>query len=136
LNKNPEDIVSEMMTHDAFSHWLGIEVLEISEGKSVLRMKIRDEMTNGFGIAHGGIVFSLADSAIAFAANSYGIKSVTLEATIAWPNASRSGDVLTAKAINLSLGNRTAVFDVNITNQNEEMVGLFRATVYRTSKKW
>jgi len=125
-----------MMTHDAFSHWLGIEVLEISEGKSVLKMKIRDEMTNGFGIAHGGIVFSLADSAVAFAANSYGIKSVTLEATISWPKASQSGDVLTAKAINLSLGNKTAIFDVNINNQNDEIIGLFRATVYRTSKKW
>jgi len=125
-----------MMTHDAFSKWLGIEVLEISEGKSVLRMKIRDEMTNGFGIAHGGIIFSLADSAVAFAANSYQIKSVTLEATISWPKTSRSGDLLTAKAINLSLGNKTAIFDVNINNQNDEIIGLFRATVYRTSKKW
>ncbi len=118
-----------------FCQWLGIEVLEISQGSAVLRMKVRKEMTNSFGIAHGGIVFSLADTAIAFAANSYGIKSVTLEATVSLPKETRPGDLLIAKSKELSLTRKTAIFDVNVTNQDDETVGLFRGIVYRTSQK-
>ena len=75
-------VVDKMMDGDAFSRWLGIEVLEISEGFCKLQMKVRDEMTNGFAIAHGGIAYSLADSCLAFAANSYGIQDVSVETSI------------------------------------------------------
>ena len=68
-----EQIVSKMIENDAFSQWLGIEVINVSEGTCKLKMTIRDEMTNGFKIAHGGISYALADSALAFAANSYGL---------------------------------------------------------------
>ena len=71
-----------MISGDAFSQWLGIEVLKISEGKCTLQMIVRDEMTNGFNIAHGGIAYSLADSALAFAANSDGIQSLSIETSI------------------------------------------------------
>lgn len=63
-----------MLNHDSFSNWLGIELVEISEGYCRLKMKVRQEMTNGFNIAHGGIAYSLADSALAFASNSHGKK--------------------------------------------------------------
>ena len=69
-------VVDKMINGDAFSQWLGIEVLEITEGSCKLKMTVRKEMTNGFNIAHGGISYSLADSALAFAANSDGIQSV------------------------------------------------------------
>ena len=82
-NKNlAKKVVDKMMSGDAFSQWLGIEILEIYEGFCKLRMTVRDEMTNGFNIAHGGIAYSLADSCLAFAANSDGVQSVSVETSI------------------------------------------------------
>ena len=89
-------VVDTMMKEDAFSKWLGIEVLEISTGTAKLKMTVRDEMTNGFNIAHGGIAYSLADSALAFAANSYGIQSLSIETSISHTKKVESGDVLIA----------------------------------------
>ena len=74
-----EKVVNKMIDSDSFSKWLGIEVLEITEGYCKLRMKVRKEMTNGFFIAHGGICYSLADSALAFAANSDGTQALSIE---------------------------------------------------------
>ena len=93
------DLVSTLMARDRFSQWLGIEVLEAAVGKSVLRMTVRDEMVNGFGTSHGGILFSLADSAFAFATNACGVLSVAIDCTVSFPLAVRPGDVLTATAI-------------------------------------
>ena len=75
-------VVDKMISGDAFSQWLGIEVLEITEGFCKLKMTVRDEMTNGFNIAHGGIAYSLADSCLAFAANADGIQAVSIETSI------------------------------------------------------
>ena len=129
-------VVNKMMDKDRFSKWLGIEILEITEGYAELEMTVRDEMLNGFDIAHGGIVFSLADSALAFATNSYGIRSVSIEASVSWPHPINSGDKIKAIAEKRSLTSKTAVFDVNIFNQKNHQVGLFRGTVYRTGKAW
>ncbi|SVD73081.1 uncharacterized protein METZ01_LOCUS425935, partial [marine metagenome] len=85
-----------MLGGDAFSQWLGIEVLEISVGFCKLKMTVRDEMTNGFKIAHGGIAYSLADSCLAFAANSDGVQSVSVETSISHTKKVVSGDTLTA----------------------------------------
>ena len=74
-----QKVVNKMLSGDSFSNWLGIEIIEISKGYCKLKMRVREEMTNGFGIAHGGIAFSLADSALAFAANSDGIQSLSVE---------------------------------------------------------
>ena len=73
-NSLPKRVVNTMMNKDYFSQWLGIDVVLAAPGQSILKMKIRKEMLNGFGIAHGGISFSLADSALAFASNSHGQK--------------------------------------------------------------
>ena len=84
-------IVDEMYESDKFSQWLGIEIVEIKQGYCKLKMKVREEMTNGFGIAHGGICFSIADTALAFAANSHNIKSLSIEtACLKFSNASLS----------------------------------------------
>lgn len=127
------DVVNTLMARDRFSQWLGIEVLEAAVGRSVLRMTIRDEMVNGFGTSHGGILFSLADSAFAFATNACGVLSVAIDCTVSYPVALRPGDVLTATAIEQSTTKRLAFCEVTVRNQDDVIVGHFRGTVYRTA---
>jgi acyl-CoA thioesterase len=135
-NTKANKIVNKMMAEDKFSQWLGIETILIEQGHCILKMKIREEMVNGFGISHGGIAFSFADSALAFASNAYGRLSVALECSISFAIAVRVGDVLTSEAIELSITNKTATYHIEIKNQKEEKVAFFKGTVYRTSKEW
>lgn len=132
----PEKIVNKMIETDWFSQWLGIECVEIREGYCVLRMAIRKEMLNGFAIAHGGITYSLADSALAFASNSHGRMSVSVETGISHTVSLKEGDEITAVAEEISLSNKIGIYHVTIKNQNEKIVALFKGTVYRTSKNW
>ncbi|WP_309672096.1 hotdog fold thioesterase [Gemmatimonas sp.] len=127
------DVVNTLMARDLYSQWLGIEVVEAAVGTSVLRMTIRDEMVNGFGTSHGGIMFSLADSALAFATNACGMLSVAVDCSISFPVAVRPGDVLIATAIEQSTTKRLAFCDVSVRNQADVLVGHFRGTVYRTA---
>lgn len=129
-------VVDRMYNNDPFSKWLGIERLQDGAGTSVLRMTVRKEMLNGFDIAHGGITYSLADSALAFASNGHGIQSLSIETSISHTKPVKEGDELTAKAIEKSLTNKIAVYEVVVTNQKEEIVALFKGTVYRTRKEW
>ena len=133
--KLADDIVNKMLKHDEFSRWLGIEVLEIKPGYSKIKMKIRKDMLNGFHICHGGITFSLADSALAFASNNYGRISVALETSIAFPSPVYEGDELVAVAEEQSRGNSIGIYNVLIFNQAGQKVGVFRGTVYRTKRK-
>tara|TARA_B110000459_G_C16509619_1_gene447349 strand:+ start:149 stop:568 length:420 start_codon:yes stop_codon:yes gene_type:complete len=135
-NNLSEKIVKTMFDGDAFSKWLGIEVVEVKEGFCELNLVVREEMTNGFKIAHGGITYSLADSALAFASNSHGRKSVSVETSISHTKQCLVGDVITAKAIEKSISNKIAIYEITITNQKDETVALFKGTVYRTSKDW
>ena len=125
-----------MINEDAFSQWLGIKVLEISEGFCKLQIQVRDEMTNGFSIAHGGISYSLADSCLAFASNSYGKQSFSIETSISHTKKVESGDILIATSKEINKTNRTALYYITITNQNKEEIAHFKGTVYRTEKKW
>lgn len=124
-----------MMDHDAFSQWLGIEVLEIKEGYSKIKMTIRNEMLNGFGIVHGGIPFSLADSAFAFACNNRNNLSVALDVTITFTKPVHVNDVLIAEAKEVHNGRSTGVYLISIFNQNNDQVALFKGTCFRTGKK-
>src|SRR5580693_9434654 len=99
-------------------------------------MKVREEMVNGFGIAHGGIAFSFADSALAFASNAYGRLCVALECSISFAIAVKVGDELTCEATELTITNKTATYLMEIKNQKDEKVAYFKGTVYRTSKEW
>lgn len=128
-------VVEKMLAVDGFSRWLGVEVLEIAPGRSVLRMTVRDEMINGFGTAHGGIAYSLADSALAFATNTGGFISVAMDCTISYPVAVRSGDSITAAAIEQSTTNKLGFCAVTVHNQHGAIVAHFRGTVYRTPKQ-
>jgi acyl-CoA thioesterase len=129
-------IVDKMLQEDEFSRWLGIEKVLSEQGHCILKMKIRKEMVNGFGIAHGGIAFSFADSALAFASNAYGRLSVALECSISFAVAVNIGDELTCEARELSLTNKTGTYHMEISNQKGEKVAFFKGTVYRTSRVW
>lgn len=124
-----------MMQHDRFSQWLGIEVLQVSEGYSKIKMMVREEMINGFGIVHGGIAFSLADSAFAFACNNRNVLSVALDTSINFLKPVHVGDALLAEAKELHNGKSTGLYHITITNQNEHIVAVFKGTCFRTNKK-
>ena len=134
--KLAEKIVTKMFGEDLFSQWLGIERIVVEQGKSVLSMKVREEMVNGFGIVHGGVTYSLADSALAFASNAHGKLSVALECSISYSISVKVNDVLTASAEEFAITNKTGVYLIKVTNQRNENVAFFKGTVYRTSKEW
>jgi acyl-CoA thioesterase len=129
-----EAVVTHMMENDFFSQWMGVEVLDVKEGYSKIRMTIRKEMANGFGIVHGGLPFSLADSAFAFACNNRNNLSVALDVTITFMKPVNVGDVLTAEADEIHNGRSTGVYLIQVTNQRNEKVALFKGTCFRTGK--
>jgi acyl-CoA thioesterase len=131
---NPSSVVEHMLQHDAFSKWLGIKVLEIQEGYSKIQMILRPEMLNGFGVIHGGIAFSLADSAFAFACNNRNNLSLALDTSINFTKSTLPGDVLTAEAKELHNGRSTGLYLITVTNQHNEQVALFKGTCFRTGK--
>ncbi len=129
-------VVNRMFDHDWFSQWLGIERVLVAPGKCVLKMTIRKEMLNGFSIAHGGITFSLADSALAFAANSHGQRSVSVETSISHTEPLMENDEIIATAIEMNRSNKIGIYQVTVSNQHGRTVALFKGKVYRTSKDW
>ena len=131
-----QDVVNYMHANDAFSKWLGVEVLEAREGYSKLKMTMRAEMTNGFNIAHGGISYSFADSALAFASNARGTHAVSIETSIAHTRPAHTGDVMFAEAVEKSHTRRFGIYEVQVTNERGELIALFKGTVYRTGKAW
>ena len=133
-NIKAEKVVGHMMEHDLFSQWLGIEVLEIKEGYSKIKMTIRNEMINGLGIIHGGVAFSMADSAFAFACNNRNVLSVALDTSINFLKPIHVNDVLIAEAKELHNGKSTGLYHITITNQHEHTVAVFKGTCYRTNK--
>lgn len=132
---NPGFVVEKLIAADKFSQWLGIEVIAASFGYSKIRMIVRAEMINGFGIAHGGIAFSLADSAFAFACNSNGKITVALDVSISFPKAVKAGDILIAEAKEINKTNKTGLYLVEVKNGNDELVALFKGTCFSTEKE-
>lgn len=132
----PQKIVDNMMEKDYFSQWLGIERLEDKRGASKLQMIVRGDMLNGFGIAHGGITYALADSALAFASNSHGRHAVSIETAISHTRPVKEGDVLIAYATEENLTHKIGIYKVVVQNKSGDLVALFKGTVYRTSSKW
>jgi acyl-CoA thioesterase len=127
-----ERCVRTMLAGDRFTAWLGMEVLEIAPQRSVVALTVRPEMVNGFGVCHGGVTFSLADSALAFASNTHGRVTMSIENSIRYPRPARAGDRLTAVAEAEHVGGRIGYYRVTVTKQDGEVVGLFRGTVYAT----
>jgi acyl-CoA thioesterase len=132
--KLAERVVHGMLEADAFSQWLGIELVEVQPRSATVRMMIRAEMTNGFGVCHGGVTFSLADSALAFASNTHGNVTVSIENSMTYPASVAVGDQLTAVAVQEAASGRLAYYRVVVTKQDLTTVALFRGTVYRTKR--
>jgi len=132
---SPNEVVNKMFEQDRFSQWLGIQVIEIREGYSKIQMTIRAEMENGFGIIHGGVTFSMADSAFAYACNNRNQKSVALDTSINFVKAVYVGDILTAEATELHNGRSTGLYQIAITNQKNELVAQFKGLCYRSGKE-
>ncbi len=134
MTYQPKQVVEHMMQHDAFSRWLGIEIIEVKEGYAKIKMTIRPEMVNGFGIVHGGIAFSLADSAFAFACNNRNNLSVALDTSITFNKALHPGDTIIAEAKEAHNGKSTGLYLITVVNDKNEQVAFFKGTCFRTGK--
>lgn len=133
---SPTEIVNKMMDHDAMSKWLGIQIISVEKGNVILKMTVKDEMLNGFSIAHGGITYSLSDSCIAFSANSHGRLAVSVETSISHLAKVEPGDELTTSIEEVSLSHTFGIYNVLIHNQNNKLVSTFKGTMYRKSENW
>lgn len=119
-----------MLANDRATRWLGMQILEVTPGRAVLRMAVRDEFLNGHDICHGGLITTLADSAFAFACNSYNELTVASGFAVDLLAPGRLGDVLTATCHEVSKAGRTGVYDCEVRNQRGERVAVFRGRSY------
>jgi len=126
-----ERVAAAMWARDRASQALGMRIVRIAPGEAVLTMSVRADMVNGHHICHGGYVFTLADSTFAFACNSYNHSTVAQGCAIEFLAPAREGDVLTAAGRERSRAGRTGVYDVEVTNQRDETIALFRGKSYR-----
>jgi acyl-CoA thioesterase len=133
-DQSANKVVEKMMQDDLFSQWLQIKIIVIREGYSKIKMALRDEMINGFNVIHGGIIFSLADSAFAFACNNRNNLSMALDVSISFNKAAKPGDTLIAEAKEIHNGRSTGLYIITITNQSNDHVALFKGTCFRTGK--
>lgn len=131
-----EAIVQQMLRKDAFSRWMGMSIEEVAPNYCRVKMEVRNEMVNGFLIAHGGITYSLADSALAFACNAAGKQAVSVDTSIKHLQSVKSSDTLIAVAKLLKRSNAMGWYEVKVTNQNRDLVADFSGTVYITKKDW
>lgn len=134
-NITPQEVYEIMISRDRFSHWLGLQVEEVGSGYCRLHYTVKEDMLNGFERVHGGVLFSASDSAFAFACNSHGLITVALDVSITFTRPALAGDKLWVEAKEVHLGNKTGLYDIRTTNEQGELVCLFKGTAYRTSKK-
>ena len=131
----PQEVLKIMVARDRFTAWLGLKIDEIREGYCRLHYTVKEDMLNGFERIHGGVLFSAADSAFAFACNSHGLITVALDVSITYTRPALAGDKLYVEAVEIHLGNKTGLYDIRTTNEKGELVCQFKGTAYRTSKK-
>lgn len=134
--KTPDEIVGMMLRGDAYSKALGMHVTFLEAGNCVLKMKVLEHMVNGFNIAHGGITYALADSAMAFASNAHGVQCVSIETAISHIKKVQVGDELTASCTALSRNRKVGIYEVEVTNQSNELVAHFKGTVLVSDREW
>ncbi|WP_121667688.1 hotdog fold thioesterase [Mesonia aquimarina] len=132
---SPTEIPHYMLENDAFSQWLGIEIVEVREGYCKVKMTLKKEMLNSMKKAHGGITYSLADTAFGFACNTYGKKAVSIETSINHIEALEEGDVITAESDVKSQKNKLGFYIVEVKKE-DQLVALFKGVTYRTSVDW
>lgn len=132
----PTEVFHRMFDNDPFSRWMGMKMVSVGEGACTLQMTVRAEMLNGFGVAHGGITFSLADSAFAFACNSHGRHAVSIHCSIEHVAPVFENDVLTATAAEENLGNSISNYTIRVVRQDGAPVAFFRGVAYRKQRVW
>ena len=125
----------KMLSQDAYSSWLGIEILSCEIGRVKVGMTIRKEMLNSMNKAHGGISYALADTAFGFSANTHGSYAVSIETSINHIEALHLGDYITAEAT-LAVQKPKAGFNIVEVKKGDELVALLKGVVYRTNKDW
>lgn len=130
-----ETIPYKMLRQDAFSTWLGIEILECEIGRCKVGMTMRKEMLNSMGKAHGGISYALADTAFGFAANTHGTYAVSIETSINHIEALEEGDYITAESVIEKVKNKLG-FNIIEVKRGNDLIALFKGVVYRTQKDW
>lgn len=130
----PQEIVDKMLEKDYFSKWLGINVLAVKNGYCKLNFEVRTEMLNGFGSVHGGVLFSAADSAFAFACNTNGNITVALDVSISFTKPAKAGEILTIEAQELHFSAKIGVYDVKIFNEQQATIAIFKGTAYKTNR--
>lgn len=132
---NPRQVAEYMFDQDYFSQWMNIKMIEVKENYCLIEMPIKKEMINGLKTVHGGVTFAFADSALAFSSNNSGDAAVALNCAINFTKAGKEGDIFRAESILVNNTRKTAIYDIKITNQNEELVAKFVGTVYKIGKK-
>ncbi len=115
-----------MWKNDKASQHLGMHIEVTEEGKSTARLTVLDTMVNGHGVCHGGYIFTLADSAFAFSCITYDVVTFASSASIEFIRPARTGDVLSASAVERHRGGRTGLYDVTVRNQDNEVIAIFR----------
>lgn len=129
------DIPNKMLSLDPYSQWLGIEILDIKMGRCKVGLTIRKEMLNSMDKAHGGITYSLADTAFGFSANTHGKYAVSIETSINHIEALYEGDYIIAESVIEKVNDKLG-FNIVEVKRGEEIVALFKGVVYRTNKDW
>ena len=136
MANTPKEIANKLLQNDAFSKWLGIEIIAVSKGYCKLKMKVRKEMLNGFAIAHGGITYSFADTCLAFASNSNGKHSMSVETSISHIKSCKENEILFAESEELNVSNKIAVYQIVVKNQKDEKIAFFKGICYVSSREW
>lgn len=129
-NLNPQELAETcaklMWRHDHASKGLGMEIITVSPGAATLKMKVVESMCNGHGNMHGGMIFTLADSAFAFACNSYNQLTVAQAASIQFLKPAQKGDILIANAVERHKQGRNGLYDIRVSKENGEVIAEFR----------
>ncbi|MDG1146678.1 MAG: hotdog fold thioesterase [Crocinitomicaceae bacterium] len=134
--KQPEEIIQLMLDRDAFSAWLNLNIIKIEKGNCTLSCTVNSQMLNGFDILHGGITYSLSDSALAFAANAYGYKCVSVETSISHLYPVKNNQALTITANEIHRGKSIGVYQVEILNDENQLISKFKGTVHISKDVW
>ena len=125
-----------MLAKDQFSKWIGLVLTSVSKGHCELTCTIKKEMLNGFDILHGGITYSLSDSALAFASNAHGFKCVSIETSISHLIPVKENEILIVIATEVHRGKSIGIYTVDIFNQKKELVSKFKGTVSISRDEW
>ena len=125
-----------MLSNDKFSQWLDLEITSIGKGFCEATCRTKEDMLNGFDILHGGITYSISDSLLAFASNSYGYKCVSIETSVSHTRPVKNDEVLRAKCSEIHRGKTIGIYNVDIIDTTDKLVSKFKGTVFVSKDEW